>query len=146
MAVLIGAVIPAVLNTFGGQDSGGLFLTRAFEGYQRFVMVAAVVLSAGVCYRWWTGEPAVAVSRWELIVVGVMIVIAGVIMLALHPKAAALQAQAFAAQGDAKKAALESFFRVLMPIRVLYSVTLALGVLLMGIKAAWSLRSDGVSA
>jgi hypothetical protein len=145
MAVLIGAVIPAVFNTFGGQDSGGLFLTRAFEGYQRFVTGAVVVLSAGVWYRWWTGEPAVAVGRWELIVVGVMAVIVGVIVLALHPKAAALQAQAFAAQGDAKKAALESFFRVLMPIRALYSVTLALGVVLMGIKAARTLRPDGAS-
>ena len=44
MAVLIGAVIPAVFNTFGGQDSGGLFLTRAFEGYQRFVTGAVAVL------------------------------------------------------------------------------------------------------
>jgi len=145
MAVLIGAVIPAVFNTFGGQDSGGLFLTRAFEGYQRFVLGAVVVLSAGVWYRWWTGEPSVAVGRWELIVVGVMAVIAVVIILVLHPKAAALQAQAFAAQGEAKKEALESLFRVLTPIRVLYSVTLALGVVLMGIKAAGSLRADGAS-
>ena len=37
LLVLIGAVIPAVFNTFGGQDSGGLFLTRAFEGFHRFV-------------------------------------------------------------------------------------------------------------
>ena len=144
MAVLIGAVIPAVFNTFGGQDSGGLFLTRAFEGYQRFVMGAVVVLFAGAWYRWWSGVPVIAVSRWELIVVGLMAVIAGVIILVLHPEAAALQTQAFAAQGDAKKVALEAFFRVLMPIRVLYSVTLVLGVVLMGIKAARSLRPDGV--
>ena len=40
LLVLIGSVIPAVFNTFGGQDSGGLFLTRAFEGYNHFVIGA----------------------------------------------------------------------------------------------------------
>ncbi len=40
MVVLSGAVIPAVFNTFGGQDSGGMFLTRAFESYHRFVIGA----------------------------------------------------------------------------------------------------------
>lgn len=143
MAVLIGAVIPAVFNTFGGQDSGGVFLTRAFEGYQHFVMGAVVILSVGAWYRWWTGEPSVAVGRWELIVMGVMVVTLGVIILVLHPKAAALQTEAFAAQGDAKKTALESLFRVLMPIRVLYMVTLALGIVLMGIKTKRSLQPVG---
>jgi len=143
MAVLVGAVIPAVFNTFGGQDSGGVFLTRAFEGYQRFVLGAVVVLSVGAWYRWWTGESAVAVGRWELLVMGVMVVIAGVIILALHPKAATLQAQAFAAQGEAKKAALESLFHVLMPIRILYMATLVLGIILMGIKTKRSLQRVG---
>ena len=46
MVVLIGAVIPAVFNTFGGQDSGGMFLTRAFEGYHRFVIGAGAILWA----------------------------------------------------------------------------------------------------
>jgi len=32
LLVLIGAVIPAVFNTLGGQDAGGLVLTRGFEG------------------------------------------------------------------------------------------------------------------
>ncbi len=146
MAVLVGAVIPAVFNTFGGQDSGGVFLTRAFEGYQRFVLGAVVVLSVGSWYRWWTREPAVAVGRWELLVMGVMVVIAGLIILVLHPKAAALQTQAFAVQGDAKKAALESLFHVLMPIRILYMVTLVLGIVLMGIKSKQSLQRTGVPA
>ena len=145
MAVLVGAVIPAVFNTFGGQDSGGVFLTRAFEGYQRFVTGAVVALSVGAWYRWWSGVPAVAVGRWELMVVGLMIMIAGVIMLVLHPKAAALQTQAFAVQGDAKKAALESLFRVLMPIRILYIVTLILGIGLMVIKTKRSLQSVGAT-
>lgn len=144
MAVLIGAVIPAVFNTFGGQDSGGLFLTRAFEGYQRFVLGAAVVLCASSWYRWWSGDAAVAVGRGELVVLMLMVAMAGVIILVLHPQAVALQAEAFAAQGEAaKKAAFEALFRVLMPIRILYGVTLVLGMVLMGIKTKRSLTLGG---
>jgi hypothetical protein len=140
MAVLIGSVIPAVFNTFGGQDSGGLFLTRAFEGYQRFVIGAVAVLCAASWYRWWSGSEAVAVGRGELLVLMGMVATAGVIILVLHPQAVALQAEAFAAQGEAaKKEAFEALFRVLMPIRILYGVTLVLGVVLMGIKANRSL-------
>jgi hypothetical protein len=73
-----------------------------------------------------------------------MVVIAGIIILWLHPYAAALQAQAFAAQeAAAKKAALEAFFRVLMPTRWIYMVDLVLGILLIGIKAKRSLYRDG---
>ena len=134
LLVLIGSVIPAVFNTFGGQDSGGLFLTRAFEGYNHFVIGAIAVLSAGLWYRWWCGDPAVAVSRSELAVLAGMVVIAGIIIVVLHPYAAALQAQAFAAQEPAaKKAALEAFFRVLMPTRMIYMVDLVLGILLIGV-------------
>jgi uncharacterized membrane protein len=144
MVVLIGAVIPAVFNTFGGQDSGGLFLTRAFEGYHRFVIGAVTVLCVASVYRWWSGEPAVAVGRGEFAVLALMTVIAGVTILVLHPEASALQAQAFAAKGEgAKKAAFESLFRVLLPMRVLYIVTLVLGVALMGMKARRSLRQVG---
>jgi uncharacterized membrane protein len=147
MAVLIGAVIPAVFNTFGGQDSGGLFLTRAFEGYQRFVMGAAAVLCAASWYRWWSGDQTVAVGRGELIVLIAMVAIAGVIILVLHPQAVALQAEAFAAQGDVgKRAAFEALFRVLMPIRILYGVILVLGVVLMGIKTKRSLILGGAPA
>ena len=48
MVVLSGAVISAVFNTFGGQDSGGLFLTKAFEGYHRFVIGAMSILCGGL--------------------------------------------------------------------------------------------------
>lgn len=147
MAVLIGAVIPAVFNTFGGQDSGGLLLTRAFEGYQRFVIGAVVVLSASCWYRWWSGNQAVAVGRAEMIVLVAMVVIVSIIILVLHPQAVALQAEAFAAQGEAaKKAAFEALFRVLMPIRILYGVTLVLGVVLMGIKTHRSLTLGGATS
>ena len=144
MAVLIGAVIPAVFNTFGGQDSGGLFLTRAFEGYQRFVTGAVAVLCASCWYRWWSKDEAVAVGRGEVVVLTAMVAMAGVIILVLHPQAVALQANAFGAQGEAaKKEAFEALFHVLMPIRILYGVTLVLGIVLMGIKTKRSLTLGG---
>ena len=145
LLVLIGAVIPAVFNTFGGQDSGGLFLTRAFEGYHRFVIGALAILCAASWYRWWSGDSAVAVSRGEMMLLAGMVVIAGVIIVWLHPYAAALQSQAFAAQEEAaKKAAFEALFRILTPVRWLYMVNLALGILLIGIKAKRSLYRNGV--
>jgi uncharacterized membrane protein len=145
LLVLIGAVIPAVFNTFGGQDSGGLFLTRAFEGYHRFVIGAMASLCAASWYRWWSGDSAVAVSRGEMMLLAGMVVIAGVIIVWLHPYAAALQSQAFAVQEEAaKKAAFEAFFRILIPVRWLYMVNLALGILLIGIKTKRSLYRNGV--
>ena len=145
LLVLIGAVIPAVFNTFGGQDSGGFFLTRAFEGYNRFVIGAMAVLSAGSWYRWWSGAPAVAVGRGELALLAGMVVFAGIIIVVLHPYAAALQAQAFAVKEEAaRKAAFEALFRILMPVRSLYMVNLVLGILLIGIKTKRSLCRDGV--
>lgn len=145
LLVLIGAVIPAVFNTFGGQDLGGLFLTRAFEGYHRFVIGALVILCAAVWYRWWSGDPTVEVGRGEMTVLVVMGVLAGIIIVWLHPSAVALQAQAFAEQEEAaKKAAFEALFRILMPVRWLYMVNLALGILLIGIKAKRSLYRDRV--
>jgi len=145
LLVLIGAVIPAVFNTFGGQDSGGLFLTRAFEGYHRFVIVALAILVAASWYRWRSGNPVVGVSRAEMTVLAGMLMIAGVVIVWLHPQASALQAEAFALHEEAaKKAALEALFRILKPIRWLYMVNLVLGTLLIGIKAKRSLYRDGV--
>jgi uncharacterized membrane protein len=145
LLVLIGAVIPAVFNTFGGQDSGGLFLTQAFEGYNHFVIGAMAIVCAASWYRWWSGDPAVAVSRGELVLLAGMVVIAGIIIVWLHPSAAALQAQAFAVkEEEARKAAFEALFRILMPVRSLYMVNLVLGILLIGVKTKRSLYRDGV--
>lgn len=147
LLVLVGAVIPAVFNTFGGQDSGGLFLTRTFEGYNRFVVGAVTILSAAAWYRWWSGEPAVQVSQGETLVLLLMTVIAGIIILVLHPYAASLQAQAFAATDEtAKKAAFEAFFRVHMPVRSLYIVNLVLGIVLLGMKVKRFVRWEDVPA
>jgi uncharacterized membrane protein len=131
MIVLSGALIPAVFNTFGGQDSGGMLLTRAFESYHRFVIGACVILIAAVWYRWWSGDPIVEVGWSEMIVLAAMVMIAGVIIGVLHPQAVSLQAQAFATK--------EAFFRVLLPTRSLYMVNLVLGIVLVVIKVNRSL-------
>ena len=145
LLVLIGAVIPAVFNTFGGQDAGGFFLTRAFEGYNHFVIGSMAIMCIASWYRWWCGDPAVAVSRGELALLAGMVVIAGVIIVVLHPYAAALQAQAFAVKEEAaRKAAFEALFRILIPGRSLYMVNLVLGIFLIGIKTKRSLSRDGV--
>jgi len=80
LIVLVGAVIPAVFNTWGGQESGGFFLTRAFEGYNRLVVVALILLLGAMGYRQWRGEAAATVSRGEWILLSAMGGIAGVII------------------------------------------------------------------
>jgi hypothetical protein len=122
-----------------------LFLTRAFEGYHRFVIGALAILCTASWYRWWSGDPAVGIGLGEMTLLAVMVVNAGIIVVWLHPHAAALQAQAFAVQEEAaRKAAFEALFRILMPVRWLYMVNLALGILLIGIKTKRSLHRDGV--
>lgn len=147
LIVLIGAVIPAVFNTFGGQDSGGLFLTRAFEGFNRLVVVAVVILVFAMGYRWWSGEGVATVSRGEWILLSIMGLIAALIIIILHPQAAALQAEAFASKDEqARKAAFEAFFRFHMPIRSLYMVNMVLGIWLLVLKAKRSLWQEGMPA
>jgi len=147
LIVLVGAVIPAVFNTFGGQDSGGFFLTKAFEGYNRLVVVALIILVSAMGYRRWQGAPRATVSRGEWVLLSVMGAIAGVIILVLHPRAAALQAQAFALKDEqARKAAFEAFFRFHMPIRSLYVVNVVLGIWLLALKAKRSIQQERVPA
>lgn len=142
LVVLVAAVIPAVFNTFGGQDSGGFFLTRAFEGFNRVVLGAMAVLVAGLVWRHWTQHSAMAPTRAEMIVLGVMVLIAGIIIGVLHPQAAALQAEAFAIKDEAaRKAAFAAFFKIHMPVRALYMVNVCLGMVLMGIRVNHTLRS-----
>ena len=147
LIVLVGAVIPAVFNTFGGQESGGFFLTRAFEGYNRLVVVALIVLLAVMGYRKWRGEAAGSVSRSEWVHLSAMGGIAGLIILVLHPQAAALQAEAFGLKDEqAKKAAFEAFFRLHKPIRSLYVVNVLLGIWLLVLKTKRSLQQEGILA
>jgi uncharacterized membrane protein len=144
IVVLSGAVIPAVFNTFGGQDVGGMFLTRAFENYHRFVLGACAVLCTTLWCRWWSGDPTLEVGRSEMIILAVMVTIAGLIIVVLHPQAVALQTQAFAAKDETRKAALEGMFRILWPVRFLYLTNVVLGLMLIVIKAKRSLSPAGV--
>ncbi|HET8722492.1 MAG TPA: DUF4149 domain-containing protein [Nitrospira sp.] len=145
LIVLVGAVIPAVFNTFGGQESGGLFLTKAFENYNRLVVVALIILGAAMGCRHWRGEAAAAVSRSEWLLLTAMGGIAGLLILFLHPQAAALQAEAFGLKDEqAKKAAFEAFFRLHKPIRSLYVVNGLLGIWLVVLKAKRSLQQEGI--
>jgi len=147
LIVLVGAVIPAGFSTWGGQESGGFFLTRAFEGYNRLVVVALILLLGAMGYRQWRGEAAATVSRSEWILLSAMGGIAGVIILVLHPQAAALQAEAFGLKDEqAKKAAFEAFFRFHKPIRSLYVVNMVLGIWLIVLKAKRSLQQEGIPA
>ena len=145
LIVLVGAVIPAVFNTLGGQESGGIFLTRAFEGYNRLVVFALIVLMSAMGYRQWRGEAIASRSEWILL--SVMGGIAGVIILVLHPQAAALQAEAFGLKDEqAKKVAFEAFFRLHKPIRSLYVVNVLLGIWLLVLKTKRSLQQEGLLA
>ena len=147
LIVLVGAVIPAVFNTFGGQESGGLFLTKAFEGYNRLVVIALIILISAMAYRQWVGEPVARVSRTEWLLLSAMGGIAGVIILVLHPQAAALQAEAFGLRDEqAKKAAFEAFFRLHKPIRSLYVVNMILGTWMLVLKAKRSWQQEGIPA
>lgn len=138
LLVLVAAVIPAVFNTFGGQDTGGFFLTRAFDGYNRLVLGAAAILLAGILWRAWLYQQGLAdeaITRAEWLLVGAMLLIAGVITFVLHPQAAALQAQAFASKGEeARKAAFEAFFQLHKPVRVLYILNVGLGLALLTLR------------
>ena len=145
LIVLIGSVIPAVFNTFGGQDTGGFFLTRVFEGYNRLVLLALVVLLPSITWRAWLGRRGIHqsdVTSGEWIVLGLMAAVAGFIIVVLHPEAAALQAAAYAAPaGEERKAAMAAFFRLHWPMRALYVLNLGLGIVLFGIRArAWIAR------
>lgn len=145
LIVLVGAVIPAVFNTLGGQESGGIFLTRAFEGYNHLVVFALIVLMSAMGYRQWRGEAIASRSEWILL--SVMGGIAGVIILVLHPQAAALQAEAFGLKDEqAKKVAFEAFFRLHKPIRSLYVVNVLLGIWLLVLKTKRSLQQEGLPA
>ena len=96
-------------------------------------------------YRQWRGEGA-TVSRSEWILLSAMGGIAGLIILVLHPQAAALQAEAYGLKDEeAKKAAFEAFFRLHKPIRSLYVVNGLLGISLLVLKAKRSLQ-EGIPA
>ncbi len=138
LVVIIGSVIPAVFNSFG-MELGGRFLTRVFQGYNRLVALAIVILVSAATWRYWvnarTDRRDVAVSRSECALLTVMIGVAALIMLVFWPESVTLQEQAFSMQGEAaRKAAYEAFFRTHTVVRGLYLLNLGLGIALLAVK------------
>jgi uncharacterized membrane protein len=138
LVMIVAAVIPAVFNSFG-MESGGRFLTRVFEGYNRLVVIAAGILLIGAGWRTMISRRLemtnVALSRAEWSVAVIMIVLAATIIFVLEPSSVRLQEQAFAIKDEAgRKAAYETFFKSHHVVRVLYVVTLGLAIALVPIK------------
>ena len=146
LVVIIGAVIPAVFNSFG-MEPGGRFLTRVFDGYNRMVLVAMAAMGGTIAVRAWMlrtgGHPDTMPGRTETILFGTMILVAVLIIAVLDPQSVALQEDAFAAKDEtARKAAYDAFFRVHMVVRGLYILNLGLGVGLLTLNLKSFLRKD----
>ena len=99
---------------------------------------AIVILVAAAGWRTWStrnGAGRAEVTRLELILLSLMILVAASIILWLGPWSVTLQEQAFTAQGEeAKKAAYGAFFQTHSLVRGLYLVNLVLGIALMAVK------------
>jgi uncharacterized membrane protein len=132
LVVIIGAIIPAVFNSFN-MEAGGRFLTRVFEGYNRLVLAAMGATGGAFALRavllWKGGLTEVLPSRTEAILFGMMVAVATVIVFVLEPETIVLQEDAFRVkEATARKAAYEAFFRLHMVVRGLYLLNLGLGI------------------
>jgi hypothetical protein len=131
---IIAAVIPAVFTTIG-METGGRMLTRTFQGYDRLVLVAAGLIVAGTLARvFLSGSWREQIGMIELALLATMVVIAVTLALWLTPETARLQALAFSATDDAKRAAYDNFFAYHRAARALYIINLGLGVALLCVK------------
>jgi uncharacterized membrane protein len=138
LVVIIASVIPAVFNSLA-MEAGGRFLTRVFHGYNALITLAIVVLVSTAAWRTWlskrSGYHDVALTRPELVLSTIMILIAALIIAGFAPATVQLQEQAFAARDEStRKVAYEAFFRNHMIVRALYVFNLGLGVALTGVK------------
>jgi uncharacterized membrane protein len=138
LVVIIASVIPSVFNSLG-METGGRFLTRVFDGYNRATVAAILVLVGCSAARvradrvgQWSGA---AVTRTESALLTVMIAIAALIILVLGPHSVTLQEQAFATKNEAaKKLAYDAFFHTHTVVRGLYVLNLGLGIALLTVK------------
>lgn len=142
LIVIIAAVIPAVFNSFG-MEPGGRFLTSVFDGYNHLVVGAIVMLLGTIGFRIHARGELIAsppgLLRTELILLGLMVIMAMLIIGLLGPKSVTLQELAFATKGEAeRKEAYNAFFRIHSIVRGLYLVNLGLGMALLVVKVkAW---------
>jgi uncharacterized membrane protein len=147
LVIIVAAVIPAVFNSFG-MEPGGRFLTRVFEGYNRTILMASVILLLSAGYRTVLSRGAqldMSLSRLEWMVTIIMIVMAAAIIFVLEPSSVRLQEAAFAIKDEvARKAAYESFFKSHTLVRALYVVNLGLALALIPMKLTSWLRCKKV--
>ena len=143
LVVIMAAVIPAVFNSFG-MEPGGRFLTKVFDGYNRVVAAAILVLVSAAAWRMWVHRGSEsAVTRFELVLLVMMIVVAAAIGLVLGPESVRLQERAFAAQDEvAKNAGLEAFCQTHAVVRGLYAFNLGLGIALLAVKLKQWMRKE----
>lgn len=141
MVVIIAAVIPAVFNSFG-MEEGGRFLTRVFRGFQHALGVCLAVLALTTAGRGLVGRRQGRLAAWlppaEVVLLGVMGVVTGLIVSVWGPESVALQKRAFAAVGEAAKArAYDAFFRTHAIVRGLYAVSLVTAIMLLCLRLRW---------
>lgn len=150
LVAIIAAVIPAVFNSFG-MEPGGRFLTTVFDGYNRLVIGAIVVLLGSSAFRLWAsfsrGLSEAAISKAEATLLTLMMLVAVGIVFVLGPSSVTLQEQAFATKDEtARKAAYEAFFRTHMVVRGLYVLNLGLGIALLAVKLKCLMKGQEASS
>lgn len=149
LTALLTMVIPAVFNTLG-METGGRFLRRVFDGYNAVTVGVVVVLIGTGCFRSWKHrqEPQEnpPLKRSEIGLLTALTFVTVLVVAALGPKAVALQEIAFEADSqEAKKAALEAFFRMHMIVRALHLINAGLAVSLLVVKfRQWSRNQSAV--
>lgn len=132
---IIASVIPAVFNGAINMEAGGRILTRTFQGYDRMVLVVAGLIVLGTLVRVFMAGPwREQISRPELALLSVMVLIAVVLTFWLNPETVRLQALAFNAKEEMKHVAYEEFFVYHRTARALYILNLGLGVALISVK------------
>ena len=147
LTALLTMVIPAVFNTLG-METGGRFLRRVFDGYNAVTVGVVVVLVGTACFRYWKHrqEPDanLPVKRSEAGLLTALAFVTFLVVVVLGPKAVALQEAAFAADSqEAKKTALEAFFRMHMIVRALHLINAGVAVSLLAVKFRHWVRNRG---
>jgi len=138
LVVILTTVIPAVFNTLE-MEQGGRFLRRVFAGYNSLTSGIVILLLSTAALRTWKAQHMpdriLSVSRGEWILLGILVLVTGLIVLILGPKAIELQEAAFSAETqEAKKTAYDAFFRTHMMVRTLHLINLGVAVSLLVTK------------
>ncbi len=147
LAVLLTTVIPAVFNTLD-METGGRFLRRVFDGYNTLTGGIVVVLIGTALFRYWKhrqeSNGSLPLRRSEVGLLVALTCVTFLVVVILGPQAVALQEAAFAADSqEAKKTALEAFFRLHMIVRALHLINAGLAVSLLVVKFRHWVRNRG---